>query len=424
MATELLAVVEGEVMGRVVEAARGGTLSFQYESSWLDKPDAFPLSVSMPLAEVVYRQRIIRPFLANLLPENPAVLATWEREYRVSRANPFGMLRHVGEDCPGAVQFVRPENLEAYQAQAEPHIEWLTLEELAERMRRLRVNAAALRLPGDRGRMSLAGAQAKTALYFDGERWGVPSGRTPTSHILKPCIPGFDGIVEIEHLCQDIAARVGFFAARSFVLNLDEPVIVVERFDRLPDPTMRLRRIHQEDLCQVLALLPAQKYQETRGPGIEVIVRLLRSVSSTPVSDALQFVKANMLNFFIGGTDAHVKNYSLLIAPGEVRFAPLYDVSTQLPYPEQISQRLAMKVGRHYEVARICREDWCSLARGCRLDEEEVLAQLRELASALPDAICDAARAALEQGLNAAHITQAADLMTRNVDQLATRVLH
>jgi serine/threonine-protein kinase HipA len=418
---ELIALVEGEIMGRVLEQTdRGGTLSFQYEPGWLGLRDSYPLSVSMPLSEIAYRQRNIKPFLWNLLPENPAILEGWEKIYHVSRNNPFGLLQHVGEDCPGAAQFVRPERLTEYQNPGAAHIEWLTLEDVAARMGLLRKNAAAARLAADEGRMSLAGAQAKTAFYFDGARWGVPSGRMPTSHILKPSIPGFDGIVENEHLCQDIAARCGLVAARSFVLQLDEPVIVVERFDRLPhpDPARILRRVHQEDVCQALVKLPREKYQEHRGPGIATIVKLLRSVSTAAQDDVWRFLRANMLNYLIGGTDAHAKNYSLLLgAHGQVRLAPLYDVSTQLPFPEKIPQHLAMKVGRYYKIPAITLTDWESEARACKLDEVEVIDALRALAHELPDHIAAARDNALEQKLSAVIINEVSALMLKHVDE-------
>ena len=419
MITELIILVEGVLMGRVYEQTdRGGTLSFQYDPGWIDLKDAFPLSVSMPLTEAPYRQRFIKTFLSNLLPESPAVLETWEKKYHVSRNNPFGLLKHVGEDVPGALQFVRPDRLAEYQSPDPLQIQWLTVADLKGRMALLRKDAAAFRLASDQGRMSLAGAQAKTALYFDGQRWGVPRGRMPTSHILKPRIPGFDGIVENEHLCQDIAARCGLAAARSFVLELDEPVIVVERFDRLPhpDPKHILRRVHQEDMCQALQKLPTEKYQESRGPGIETIVRLLRAVSTADQEDVWRFVDANMFNYFIGGTDAHAKNYSLLFGTNQqVRLSPLYDVSTQLPYQDKIPQRLAMKVGRFYEITLVRLADWQSLARHCKLDEARVIDRVRALAQMLPDQIVAARDQALQQNLRARPLREASELMLKHI---------
>jgi serine/threonine-protein kinase HipA len=420
MITELIILVEGVIMGRVYEQTdRGGTLSFQYDPGWIELADAFPLSVSMPLTATPYRQRFIKTFLANLLPESPAVLEAWEKKYHVSRNNPFGLLKHVGEDVPGALQFVQPDRLAEYQNPGPMRIQWLSKADLTERMALLRKDAAAFRLANDQGRMSLAGAQAKTALYFDGQRWGVPAGRMPTSHILKPPIPGFDGIVENEHLCQDIAARCGLVAARSFVLELDEPVIVIERFDRVPhpDPERILRRVHQEDMCQALQKLPSEKYQESRGPGIEIIIRLLRAVSTADQEDVWRFLDANIFNYLIGGTDAHAKNYSLLFgANQQVRLAPLYDVSTQLPYQDKIPQRLAMKVGRFYEIGSLKMADWQSLARHCKLDETQVVDRVVGLARMLPDHISAARDQALHQNLHAKPVREASELILKHVD--------
>jgi serine/threonine-protein kinase HipA len=426
MISELIVLVEGLVMGRVFEQTkRGGTLSFQYDPDWIRLKDAFPISVSMPLTEAPYSQRYIKTFLTNLLPENPAVLEAWEKRYHVSRNNPFGLMKHVGQDLPGALQFVQPDRLVEYQNSAAVEIKWLSEAELIERMMLLRKDAAAFRLATDQGRMSLAGAQAKTALYFDGKRWGVPAGRMPTSHILKPPIPGFAGIVENEHLCQDIATRCGLAAARSFVLDLDGPVIVVERFDRLPHPDLQriLRRLHQEDLCQALRILPSEKYQESGGPGIEAIVRELRAVSTDAEDDVWRFIDANIFNYLIGGTDAHAKNYSLLFgARQQVRLSPLYDLSSQLPYKDKIPQRLAMKIGRHYETSSIRRADWETLQRQSKLPDGSVLERLRSLAKMLPDHIADARDQALRAKLDIKPVQQTSEHILKHIE-LCNRTL-
>jgi serine/threonine-protein kinase HipA len=297
------------------------------------------------------------------------------------------------------------------------------MDEVDVRLRIVKENAAALRLPKDAGRISLAGAQAKTALYWDGERWGVPSGRAPNSHILKPAIPGFFGIVENEHLCQNVAARYGLPAAQSSVLELSEPVIVVTRYDRLPpaQPGGLMRRVHQEDFCQALSVLPKTKYQENGGPSVRQCVELLRRVTTSPAEDVERFIKANMFNWYIGGTDAHAKNYSLLIGTGEIRLAPLYDLSTQLPYPEQLAQNLAMKIGEHHAVAQIGLEDWRTLAKDCKLDEEQVVGWLSEMGEALPDHVSAAREQALLDGLNAEVIESLSEQLLAHVQtRLAT----
>lgn len=405
--SELLAVVEGGVIGRLV-ADRADRIAFTYDEKWLEAEWAHSLSVSMPLARIVYPQRAVLPYLWNLLPENPNVLQRWGQQYHVSSANPFKLLAHVGADVPGAAQFIPSERLDEIQSDR-PAIDWMTIDELAERLRQLRADVAAVRRPSDIGKMSLPGAQAKTAFYWDERtmRWGVPGGRAPTTHIIKPCIPGLSGLVENEHLCQDIAARLGMPAARSRVLQLDEPYIIVERYDRLPPSpgSSFVRRIHQEDMCQALGLMPSRKYQEDGGPGISAIITLIRRVSSDPETDVDRFLRANMLNWLIGGTDAHAKNYSILIgAADEGRLAPLYDISSQLPYQELVAQRMSMKIGDHHDVARVSIADWRKLARMCSVPEDRVLAMLADMARELPDQISAARDQSRKDGLDKAVI--------------------
>jgi serine/threonine-protein kinase HipA len=402
--SELLILIEGTLAGRI-HADKSGRLSLSYEEAWRASAQGYSLSVSMPLADVTYPQKSVWPHLWNLLPENPNVLQRWAQQYHVSAGNPSKLLAHVGADVPGAAQFIPPERLAEIQAEQHPTIEWINIDELRERLSQLRADISAVRRPGDIGKMSLPGAQAKTAFYRDPQthRWGVPGGRTPTTHIIKPCIPGFDGLVENEHLCQDIAARLGMPAARSFVLMLDQPYIVVERYDRLPPaPGTELpRRIHQEDVCQALGLMPTRKYQEDGGPGISQITTLIRRVSADPEADVERFLKANMFNWLIGGTDAHAKNYSFLIDAGDViRLAPLYDLSSQLPYPDLITQRVAMRIGDHYDIARVRLADWQNLARSCARNEEQVIGMLTDMARALPEVVSAAHAQARIDGLS------------------------
>jgi serine/threonine-protein kinase HipA len=423
--SELLVMIEGNLIGRV-RADKAGRLSLDYEASWRESPQGHSLSVTMPLARITYLRKPVLSYLWNLLPENPNVLQRWGQQYHVSAANPFKLLANVGADVPGAAQFIPPERLEEIQSAQQPTIQWMTIDEFGERLRQLRADIAAIRRPGDIGKMSLPGAQAKTAYYWDKQanRWGVPGGRAPTTHIIKPCVPGVDGLVENEHLCQDIAARLGMPAANSSVLALDQTYIVVERYDRLPpaEGSSFVQRIHQEDLCQALGLMPGKKYQEDGGPGVAQIVTLIRRVSSDPEVDVDRFLQANMFNWLIGGTDAHAKNYSLLIGAGdEIRLAPLYDLSSQLPYPELIEQRVSMKIGDSHDIRRIGIADWRKLARDCTIEEERVLNLLTGMAKALPDEISAAREQALSEGLSEIIIAPLAQqLITHVEERLAT----
>jgi serine/threonine-protein kinase HipA len=425
MSEQLHVLVEGRQVAQI-RSGKGGRLGLDYDPDWRDSPAGYSLSASLPYAQAAHTQQRVLPYLWNLLPENPAVLQRWGQQYKVSPANPFKLLAHVGADVPGAVQLVPSGRLEEIQAAPPFCVDWLTASELAGRLQQLRQDAAAVRLPADRGRISLPGAQAKTALYYDArvQRWGVPAGRTPTTHIIKPCVPGLDGLVENEHFCQDLASRLQLMAARTSVLQIDEPYIVVERYDRLPPDSQGepVRRIHQEDLCQALGLMPQRKYQEDGGPSIAQLVDLLRQVR-VPEADVDRFLRANIFNWLIGGTDAHAKNYSLLITAGDrVRLAPLYDLSSQIPYPGQVAQRLAMKIGEHYEIARISAADWRKLAKGCSLDEDHLLTSIESMARVLPEHISSARTQAIKDGLSRTIIDPLAQQLTAHAAAACRRI--
>ena len=196
--TEFLAVIaDRRIMGEI-RRNRRGRLTFVYHDRWRSGDAAFPLSLSMPLVVAEHDHARIEPWAWGLLPDNEAILARWGQRFHVSPRNPFALLGSVGEDCPGAVQLVRPDRVDEILRDDHQQVEWLTESDIAERLRILRQDQAAWRVAGDNGQFSLAGAQPKTAFLFDGQRWGVPYGRTPTTHILKPPIDGFDGHAENE----------------------------------------------------------------------------------------------------------------------------------------------------------------------------------------------------------------------------------
>ena len=185
--------------------------------------------------------------------------------------------------------------------------------DIAKRLRTLREDQSAWRIPRDTGQSSLAGAQPKTALLFQDGKWGVPSGRVPTTHILKPPTAAFDGHAENEHFSLELARALGLPVVDSRIMHFqNEIAIVVERYDRLRTEA-GIRRVHQEEICQALAILPTQKYQNEGGPGIDDIVQLLRTHSGEPREDLDTFIDPIAFSWLIVGTDAHAKNYALLI---------------------------------------------------------------------------------------------------------------
>lgn len=414
MTKELIAVLDGQITGRVARDQRG-RLSLTYDEVWREADNAYPLSVSMPLALAQHGHARIDPFLWGLLPDNQMILDQWARKFHVSGRNAFSLISAVGEDCAGAVQFVRPERLENVLGAARPEIEWLDEGAIAQRLRALREDISAWRVPRDTGQFSLAGAQPKTALLYERGRWGVPSGRVPTTHILKPPSGEFAGHAENEHFCLELARALGLPVVDSRIMHFgDEVAIVVERYDRVRTAT-GLHRVHQEDICQALAIPPTRKYQNEGGPGIRDIVELLRTYSGSAAEDVNTFLDAIAYNWLILGTDAHAKNYALLIgAGGRVRLAPLYDVASVFRYAHIDIQKikLSMKLGGEYRFRNIQARHWRRQAEELGMDGDQLVHRVDELAAQLADHVPEVERLMTKEGLKHPLIHRLAQRLT------------
>ncbi len=394
MTDSLVVLMEDQVAGTVVRA-RGGRLTFTYSEEYRTREGATPLSLSMPTQILSHPDQVVTAWLWGLLPDNDAVLRRWGREFQVSASSPFSLLgTPVGEDCSGAVRFAAPENVE--RALRRPgEVSWLTEEQVAERLAELRQDSTAWLGESFTGQFSLAGAQAKTALLLRDGRWGVPSGAAATTHILKPAVAGLDEHDLNEHLCLDAARRAGLTAAHTRIARFaEQTAVVVTRYDRRLAGG-HVTRVHQEDLCQALAVPPARKYQNEGGPGVSEVAALLRRAMPPRVAQAAVWAFADALawNWLIAGTDAHAKNYSLLLAGNQVRLAPLYDVASALPYgTHEHRLRLAMKIGGDYRLLPY-NNRWPVAARELGLDGSALVERVIELADRAPDAFADAAGA-------------------------------
>ena len=418
MTETLVVIAERRTMGEI-RRDRRGRLLFVYDDRWRSMDTAYPLSLSMPLVVAQHEHVRIEPWLWGLLPDNEAILARWGQRFHVSPRNAFALLGAVGEDCPGAIQLVRPDRVGDVLQDDDQQIEWLTETDIAERLRVLRQDQAAWRMARDTGQFSLAGAQPKTALLFDGQRWGLPSGPTPTTHILKPPIGGLDGHAENEHLCLTLARALGLPAARTEVRRFeDEPAIIVERYDRTR-LVGSIRRLHQEDMCQVLGLPPTKKYQNEGGPGCAELSEAIRTHSGEPGNDARTFARAIMLNWIIGGTDAHAKNFSMLIgASGRARLAPLYDMASTLPYDfDPMRLKMATKIGGKNLLHEVHWRHWVRFATEVRLPPAEIIDMGRAIAEALPVVLADTVADARANGLD--H-----PILQRMIEVLNARSVH
>ncbi len=424
----LVVLMGTEVAGTLTRIANN-LLRFEYDAAYAALPEATPLSLSMPLAVRTHAdtaaRRTVSNFLWGLLPDNELVLDRWARHYQVRATSPFFLLgTPVGEDCAGAVAFCQPADLPRHLERVGT-VEWLSETDLAEMLRDLRRDRTLWLGRDFAGQFSLAGAQAKTALLFENGRWGRPSGARPTTHIVKPASAGWSDQDINEHVCLTAAHRAGLITPRSRIARFhDQTAIIVERYDRATVGE-GIARVHQEDLCQAMGLHPDAKYESAGGPSAANIADLLRrTMSAKEATDAIwRFADALAWNWLIAGTDAHAKNYSLLLNRREVRLAPLYDISSILPYvgernPEgelidERRVRMAMKVGGEYGLAPP-RNRWPVAAADLGLPVDALVARVRVLAAEAPSAFAAAAAEPSVAGLRS-------PVVRRLVDAVAER---
>jgi serine/threonine-protein kinase HipA len=311
----------------------------------------------------------------------------------------YSLLAAIGRDCVGAMQFMRVEDVDegdTTTVKGEPITE-AAIETLLRGLPQ-----APLGLSRDEAfRISVAGAQEKTALLRHKGRWWKPAGTTPTTHIFKKQIGrllnGLDlsDSVENEFYCLKLAAAFGLPVAKSEMHTFgDTKALVIERFDRLWTKDKRLLRLPQEDCCQALSVPPTRKYQSEGGPGLVQILNLLKG-SDQPAVDRVTVLKAQMLFWLIGATDGHAKNFSIFLATGgRYHLTPMYDVLTAQPSFErkQIDRRqmrLSMSVGanRHYRIGEIRGRHFVQTGKAGGLAESVVRAVIEEMAETAPYAI-------------------------------------
>jgi len=393
----LSVALNGRLVG-VLDRAANGAISFVYDADWLaDERRAIPVSLSLPLREERYSGAEVSAFFDNLLPDNDQIRRKVAEKVGAEGTDAFSLLNKIGRDCVGALQFV-PEGGEIAPP-GPPECTPLGDADVADIIRNLATAPLGIRPDGERElRISIAGAQEKTALLWD-NGWCLPKGTTPTTHILKPELGklpnGLDMTlsVENEHFCLTLCRELGLDVAQSRIVDFEDVrVLAVERFDRLKAGDGRLLRVPQEDFCQALSVPPTLKYNSDGGPGIRECLALLNG-SDYAEEDRLAFLKAQIVFWLIGAPDGHAKNFSLFLTPGgRYRMTPLYDImSTQPNYAARQLQRkefrLAMAVGdkRYYQIDDIMPLHFLQNAKAAGVAEdrvEEVFATLAKSADA------------------------------------------
>ena len=338
------------VIAGILERRSQARLRFTYDEDWVveERP---PLSLSLPVRSLPYDHDECSPFFEGLLPEGDFLKAI-ARTLHVSATNPFQLLTELGGECAGAISVAPAGGPQPGQNPRPPR--WLSEEQLGALLADLpqRPLIAAIDEVEDGGgfRLSLAGAQDKVGVLVKGDAIALSHGKPPTTAILKAPIPHVTESVVNEAFCMSLAAHVDLeVAAASPHVADSQEYLLVHRYDRgkeTPDG-----RIHQEDFCQALGLVPAVKYEKEGGPTVADCAELIRRHFSAPARDITAFLDALLFNFAIANYDAHSKNYSLLLdGPGSIRLAPLYDLISTVVF-HGTDRKLAMRYGGEYRPA-------------------------------------------------------------------------
>jgi serine/threonine-protein kinase HipA len=376
---QVLDVYLGEgLVGRLTQDANG-LVTFAYAQTWLADPQSMPLSRSLPLREKPFSRNECVGFFAGILPEE-GKRSLVARNLGVSANNDFALLDKIGGECAGAVTFLPAGQSPSPRSAGSRR---LSASELARFLRELPRRPL---LAGESGvRLSLAGAQDKLVVrIIDGEAH-LPLDATPSTHILKPAVGGFPGIVQNEAFCLRLAAAVGIATAGAEVAKVEDvEYLRVERYDRVMGADGQPTRVHQEDFCQALNFPPVRKYQDEGGPSLKQCFALVRTETTEPIAALGTMLSAVLFNCLIGNHDAHGKNFSLLYthdAAGglSVSLAPLYDLICTVRY-EGLSPHMAMRVGGEYDSAKLGAEQFNRFAEEIGMSAVEVRRRVLDLA--------------------------------------------
>ncbi len=357
-----------------------GRLNFCYAPDWLSRNDVAALSTSLPLQAEPFDDRQARPFFAGLLPEGQ-MRRLIAQQFQVSDQNDFALLDHIGGECAGAVTFVEPGQALPMSNRSDD-VRWLSNEEVVAMLDELPRRPM---LAGKDGlRLSLAGAQNKLPVVFDGARIGLPLNGAPSSHILKPPIHVVEDSVINEGFCMALAEAMQLKPAKSKIHQvLDRSFLLVDRYDRLTVAEGQRQRLHQEDFCQALGVVPEMKYQNEGGPNLEQCFALVRSATRPSAPQVLRLLDYVVFNALVGNHDAHAKNFSLLYSDKAPVLAPLYDVLSTAVYPT-LTQKMAMKIGSKYEFSEVQARHWEQFAESAGFTKAQAKRRILELAKSLP----------------------------------------
>ncbi|WP_424934325.1 HipA domain-containing protein [Amaricoccus macauensis] len=419
-----------------IEVGEGGELDFTYSETWLATRGAFPLSLKVPLRAGPHSPDIVTPWLAGLLPEEQQ-LTLVARSLGLARTDVLAILREIGADTAGALSFGAPSDRAAWSytpltelySEADPSAALEAhLEDLGRR---------PLLVGEDGVRQSLAGGQKKSALAVldpdghpvmrlprEGDVLAVARGGAPSTIILKPDNPALPGMVENEVFCLRLARAAGIASVEATALAAgSRSAICVLRYDRRITASSRLHRVHQEDFAQTNALPPGLKYEMGTVPGL-TLAGLLETGRALPPADALALLDQVIFNILVANSDAHAKNYSLLVPiGGGPRLAPLYDVSSVLPW-DQVNQYFAQKIaGSKRKPGDTAARHWDAISASAGFRPADVRRRVRTLIDRIVANRVKTARAVTAlPGVVTGHVTQVSELVEQNALRIGGRL--
>ena len=367
-----------------------GRMSFKYALEWLEIEGGRAISLSLPMQRAEIIGDAVHTYFDNLLPDTTAIRENMKDRLGADSARPFDLLAQVGRDCVGALTFtLEPATGEMPSLSLTP----LSEGEVAQIIRETRLEKMLGMNSDDDFRISLAGAQEKTALTLWEGKWCRPHSSTPTTHIFKPPILHHESLgidlsssVDNEWFCQTFMKNLGLAVADCEILQFeDQKVLVVERFDRRIEGDI-IFRLPQEDMCQALGKMSSSKYEEKGGPGSQQIMKLL-SGTTKAYEDRLEFLRVQIVFWLLAAIDGHAKNFSIALNQDGYRLTPFYDVLSAYPYFGQGSIqaqkiKMAMKVhskNTHYKWNEIMPRHWPEHGRKQGINEDKTLAILTSL---------------------------------------------
>jgi serine/threonine-protein kinase HipA len=344
---------------------------FQYNLAWIDRPGGIALSLALPLQKEPYADDLARPFFANLLPE-AEVRRVISQRLGISEKNDFILLKKIGGECAGAVSVLPegkfPQDKPGYRELAEGD-----LHKIVTLLPRKPLMA------GERGiRLSLAGAQDKLPIYMKNDRIFLATGNFSSTHILKPPIQGLDGTVMNEAYCMILAGKMGLQVPEVTLRRGLDTLYIVKRFDRKRTPDGTVVRIHQEDFCQALGVLPEQKYETEGGPTLNQCFDLINRSSIRPAADRMALLQWVIFNVLTGNADAHAKNLTILLTDPGPRLAPFYDLLCTKIYGG-LTDKLAMKIGGENRPDWLQTRHWKKFADSTLIKQKLVLRILSDM---------------------------------------------